>query len=362
MNRLRILVLLVSSLALTTAAPADVIDASLCDVLKDPVSFDGKLVRIKAANVIAGFDDFLVKGPGCGSTAGGALWLAYPEGTGGKAGPAAMVQLQLARNGPAAVAVPKRISVTLEKDKNFKQFDSLLSTPYKSGGICLGCIRYTVEATLVGRLDASGTTGVVRDSSGKTTGVGGFGNLNLYRARLVLQAVSDVTSHEIDYKAKAVAARDEAAGATSPGDTDTGQVQRSAAAFGAPGEDNGVLVGFGGANEASQDESAKGRGDSPDGLIFNARFDMDRLKGDTLAIAMAHVGTHIADLRSAEPVANLHDLEYRAWQTTALSAMVHRLKTLTLPGGFVAMSSTWPAAEQSRRSADAISSFLASWP
>jgi len=31
------------------------------------------------------------------------------------------------------------------------------------------------------------------------TGVGGFGNLNRYNARLVLQSVSDVVTQEIDY-------------------------------------------------------------------------------------------------------------------------------------------------------------------
>jgi hypothetical protein len=41
------------------------------------------------------------------------------------------------------------------------------------------------------------------------------------------------------------------------------------------------------------------RGDknSPDGLLFNCTFDMDKLKGEALARAISHVGTHIADLR-----------------------------------------------------------------
>jgi len=41
--------------------------------------------------------------------------------------------------------------------------------------------------------------GVRRDAAGKIVGVSGFGNLNLYKARLVLQSVSDVTPKEIDY-------------------------------------------------------------------------------------------------------------------------------------------------------------------
>jgi len=156
------------------------------------------------------------------------------------------------------------------------KFDSLLSTPYKSGGMCLGCVRYTVEATLVGRLDGASTIGVVRDKSGRANGVGGFGNLNLYHARLVLQAVSDVTSHELDYKANGVAAKGDAGRPLSPADTEPGRVRRAAAAFGDPGENDGVSVGFGAANEAPQDESTKGKGNSPDGLLFNVKFDTDR--------------------------------------------------------------------------------------
>jgi hypothetical protein len=49
----------------------------------------------------------------------------------------------------------------------------------------VGCVRYTVAATLVGRIDGTATPGVVRDNNGKFTGLNGFGNLNGYSARLV---------------------------------------------------------------------------------------------------------------------------------------------------------------------------------
>src|SRR4051794_5598906 len=114
MNRMHFLVLSVL-IAAPHASAADVIDTSLCDVLKDPASFDGKMVRIKAATVLAGFDEFVAKPQGCES-ASGALWLAYPEGSKAKAGPVALVQLQMARNGPAVAASPKRAAVTLDKN------------------------------------------------------------------------------------------------------------------------------------------------------------------------------------------------------------------------------------------------------
>jgi hypothetical protein len=51
------------------------------------------------------------------------------------------VQFQLARNNSATVPSVSRSAVKLDKNKDFKQFDPLLSTPYKAGGMCLGCIR-----------------------------------------------------------------------------------------------------------------------------------------------------------------------------------------------------------------------------
>src|SRR5208283_5651345 len=134
------------------AAPVDV---NVCDVVKNPASFDGKMVRIKGT-VVAGFDEFAIKDatdPNCGFQVN-AIWLSYPQGTKGKAGPAAMVQVQPARNFSGQYAPPARTPVTLDKSKEFKQFDSLLAQTHEKGAdVCLGCTRYEVTATLVGRLD-----------------------------------------------------------------------------------------------------------------------------------------------------------------------------------------------------------------
>lgn len=175
---------------------AQAVDTTVCDILKNPQSFNGKTVRIKGT-VAAGFDQFIVKGPDCGQQVD-AIWLAYPEGTKSKSGAAAMLQLQPARNFGGTVTAPVRTPVSLDKNKDFKQFDSLLSTPYKGDATCLGCVKYEVNATLVGRLDGT-VAGLKRDSAGKIVSISGFGNLNAYSARLVLESVSDVTAQEIDY-------------------------------------------------------------------------------------------------------------------------------------------------------------------
>ena len=374
----RILTTAFLCLAATCSLAAQVVDTSVCDILANPQSFDGKMVRVKAT-VAAGFDEFIIKTSGCTQPVN-AIWLAYPEGTKAKAGPVAFVQLQLGRNNPAVVATPNRPPVKLEKNKDFKQFDSSLSTPYKTGGMCLGCVQYTVTATLVGRLDGTNSPGVARDSKGNFVSLNGFGNLNRYSARLVLQSVSDVSPQQIDYSKNAAAAKDDsqtespagdpvaaahqAARAFTPGSPAAEQVERAAAAFGKEGEDNGVDVGFGISNEVPRDDGFKGGNASPDGLLFNCTFDMDRLKGEALSKAIAHVGMHIADIRgtqSTAPGADFYDLEYRAWQTTVLSAVATQRKTLTLPGGYLAWNSSWSADERGKMMDQAISKFLSDW-
>jgi len=312
MNRLgACLLFFLFSPGLVRAGSADIVESSVCDVLADPLSFDGKVIRIKNATVVAGFDEFLIEGGGCNPPA--AIWLDYPEATKGKAGPIAFVRLQVARNSALPSVGQRRATVTLQRDRDFERFDALLSTPHKSSVTCLGCVRYTVTATLVGRLDGTDIAGVVRDKGGKPTRLAGFGNLNLYRARLVLQSVSDVVPQEVTYPGSARAARGDSRRAQH---ADPDLVKRAAAAFGGPGEENGVEVGFRIVNEVPPDEGLKGSADSPDGLLFNVSFDMDRLGKTMLPRAMAHMGAHIADVRSGLALGGVDDFEARAWRIT----------------------------------------------
>ncbi len=180
-----------------TAAPqaGAPVDTTVCDVAKKPQALNGQIVRIKGT-VIAGFDEFVITestDPNCGYPVN-AIWLDYPPGTKGKAGPAAMVVVQPAKNFTGTLTPPTRAAVTLDKSKDFKQFDSLLAQKHEKGAdMCLGCTRYSVTATLVGRLDSVADATLKRDPSGKIVGFGGFGNMNAYPARLVLESVSDVT-------------------------------------------------------------------------------------------------------------------------------------------------------------------------
>jgi hypothetical protein len=356
---------------------AQAVDTTVCDILNNPQSFNGKIVRIKGT-VAAGFDQFVVKGADCGINVNKNIWLSYPEGIKAKAGPAAMVQVQPAHNFAGDVPAVQRTPVTLDKNnKDFKLFDSQLATPYKKGGMCLGCNKFEVTATLVGRLDAVEKAGMQRDKAGKIIGFGGFGHMNAYAARLVLQEVSDVTSKEIDYSKTLAVTKDDTAPGTGGSDQFTAarnfvkafapgvaagvQLKRAVDAFGKEKENNGVVIGFGAANTAATKDEGKGTVDSPDGLLFTCTFNTSRLEGDAEGRAIIFIGENIADLRNPAPEdagAGFYDLENHAWQITILDAFATRQKTLTLPGGYLILNSAWPQADLDKNVGDALDGFL----
>jgi len=355
-----------------TPSFAQTIDASVCDVLAKPESYNGKMIRIQTT-VIAGLDEFAAVDPACKQKVN-AIWLDYPEGTKAKAGPAAILRLQLAKNSSGKGVDESLARVTLDKNKDFKDFDSLLSAPAKTSERCLGCAHATATATLTGRLDAVAEAGLEHDDKGQFIAVQGFGNLNLYKARLVIASVADVAGHEIDYsKANALPKTNTDQGGGDPvavaheaakafGSNIAGlAIERAAAAFGAPGDDNGVEVGFGAGNEVPKGEGQKGAGSSPDGLLFLTTFNMDRLKGRALPEAIVHTGALIADLRGGKSGESLYQLELIAWQVTILSAMANGEKSVTVPGGTILWESGWSSEERSANFASGIHAYLANW-
>jgi hypothetical protein len=370
-------VTLVFALGFSCCLYAQTVDTTVCAILDNPKSFDGKMVRIKGT-VYAGFDQFVVKGGDCGINVNKNIWLAYPEGIKAKAGPAVVVHLQPARNYAGDVPAVQRTAVTLDKNnKDFKQFDSLLATPFKKGGMCLGCNRYEVTATLVGRVDAAEKAAIPYDKAGKIIGFGGFGHMNAYSARLVLESVSDVASTEVDYSKTLAVTKDEVAAGT--GDADSlaaarklaaayaagvpsgDQLKRAVGAFGKENEKNGVVIGFGPANVAAAKDEGKGAVDSPDGLLFTVTFNKSRLEGDAETRALVFAGENIANLRNPLPEgagAGIFDLENRAWVTTILDSFASKQKTLTLPGGYLVMNAAWPPADINQKVADSIEAFL----
>lgn len=335
------------------AAGAQTIDAKVCDILAHPKDFDGKMVRVTGI-VAAGFDEFIVKDISCKQNVD-AIWLDYPAGTKAMAGPVALITLQLAKNSPGQPTTVSNTPVTLDTGGDFKKFDSILSAQVKTPGRCLGCGRSTATATLTGRLDAVDAVSLEKAGTMFTV-VKGFGNLARYPARLVIQSITNVSENAIDFSKPA-----------DLGDGDVGlgltadDLKRAAVAYGAPDEDNGVEVGFTSTNSLRPDDGAKGSDNSPDGLLLFVTMDGDRLKGNAMAEAMAHTGTHIADLRESPAGRSLFQLEGRAWGVTVMSAITNKEKSLTLPGGYVAWNSKWSNADQQKQLLGSLSGYLTNW-
>ncbi|MGD0682183.1 MAG: hypothetical protein ABR990_09030 [Terracidiphilus sp.] len=368
----------VFALGFTCCLYAQAVDTTVCDILNNPQSFNGKIVRIKGT-AVASFDQFVVKGADCGININKNIWLSYPEGTKGKAGPAAMVQVQPAHNFTGNVPAVQRTPVTLDKNnKDFKLFDSQLAAQYHKGGMCLGCNKFEVTATLVGRLDAVEKAGVQRDKAGKIIGFGGFGHMNAYAARLVLQSVSDITSKEIDYSATLAITKDDTApeklaadplisvrtlaDAYAAGDKTGEMFKRAAYAFGKPNEKNtGVVIVHSAGNEAAAKYEGKAAVDSPDGLLFICTINESKLFGDAESRTIMFAGEDVADLRNPLPDdlnVPFFDQEEHALVLIALDAFASGQKTLTLPGSYLIWNKAWPTDGISKKVDDTIEDFI----
>jgi hypothetical protein len=367
------------------AAPAaGPVDANVCDVVKNPAPFDGKMVRIKGT-VVAGFDEFIIKDatdPNCGFQVNG-IWLSYPQGSKAKSGPVAIVTAEPAHNFAGTLKAATRTPVTLDKSKDFKQFDSLLAQPHQKGlDMCLGCARYEVTATFTGRLDTVADASIKRDASGKIVSFGGFGNMNAYPARLVLESVSDVAPKEIDYSKTDAITKGDAAMTPPPGSGGGGdfddpfavavrlashmganplgdQARAAIAVFPKSKEQNGVSVVHGVGNEVTPD--GLGTKDSPDGVLYNCVLNPDHLQGPSMVVALFHVGQHVVDLRSPKPDdagAPLLINENDAWVVTSMAAIVGGQKYMTLPGGYLFWNIAWSADERQDKMEAVLKDFL----
>jgi hypothetical protein len=366
--------------AATCGLHAQVIDTTVCDVLKSPQSFDNKIVRIKGT-VVAGFDQFVIRDENCAQDVNG-IWLAYPQGTKGKAGPMAMLELKPAKNFAGTAAAPTaRAAVVLDKSKDFKEFDNKLAELHSKGtALCMGCVQNTVMATVVGRLDGVASATFKRDASGKITTLGGFGSANTYPARLVIQSVSDVVAKPVDFaKVDAITAADnnnQGPGQQQSGSNPLADAQKFAAAmngkpmgdqfakavgvFAKPGEQNGVVIGYGAMNEAAQADAPSTQ-DSPDGLEYHVTFNKDKIKPEAMEFALLHMGQHIADIRtpvkgneSAPPRVS----ESNAWVVSSEAAIWSGQRYVILPGAYMMWNGKWPQPEQVQNMQDALKQFL----
>ncbi len=369
---------------------AQAVNTTVCDVLKNPAAFDGKMVTIKGT-VVAGYDQFVISDGNCAQDVNG-IWLDYPTGSKVKSGPISAVQLTPAKNFAGTLAAANRAPVTLLKDKLFKQFDSALTAMHNTTSLCLGCMRYSVTATLTGRLDGVKEPYLTRKGD-KIVGLGGFGNMNAYPARLVIASVADVAQKEIDFSATdaAVKALEKAQSSNAPPPGPGAAMQSGALSFSdaitlanklianmaenpltiqlkkdmdglpKPKELNGVTLETGTANEVPAGEAAPGAVDSPDGVLYTITINRDRLPGNAVMVAVTHASQHVADLRTPPPgneMAPALILENNSWAVTSTLAIFSGEKTITVSGGTMLWNTLWPADSRVENMQKALADFL----
>jgi hypothetical protein len=396
---------------------AQAVHTTVCEVMKNPRAFDGKMVTIKGT-VVVGFDQFVINDGDCGKEING-VWLSFPQGAKAKSGPAVMVELGPAHNFAGVAAAATRTPVTLTKDKPFKQFDSALAQVETGGGMCLGCVKNEVQATITGRLDSVQDAVVKKDASGKIVGLGGFGNMNAYPARLVIAAVSDVmlkpanggpptpqpgqpgpgrpmagvgglnpkdngstvTINNItsgvapngsgqppdqsqptgpDSYPDQLAALQKIVGAmvSSP---IANQMQKDVSLLPNPKEHGSVVIGNGAMDEVAANEGESGAIDSPDGVIYKCTINHDKLTGIAAMVALIHIAQHISDVRSMAATGQQMQLmatENNAWVASITMAATGGVKLVTLPGGALIWNVGWPDADKSANVQSALNRYL----
>jgi hypothetical protein len=254
--------------------------------------------------------------------------------------------------------------------------------------MCLGCVKSAVQATVTGRIDAV-QSAVLKREGGKIIGLGGFGNLNAYPARLVIASVAEATPKDVDFSkadaaAKAAQKAAEGQGPQQPGSGTpsfvdaranaekligtmaagpmTTQMQKDLSMLPKPKEQTGVNILQGIDNEVSPTEGVAGTVDSPDGLIYNCTLNRDKLQNMAVTVALVHVGQHIADVRApieGNEQAPMVILENNAWAVTTTLAIFGGEKVVTSSGGYLLWNTAWPEAERVDSMQTGLRDFLA---
>jgi hypothetical protein len=160
-------------------APADEpIKTTVCQLVKAPEIFKGKMLSIRGRVFIA-FEDFRLDARQCAGNKLGDVWLEY--GRGPKRQPTTWCCGDMVPRDPLQVV----------QNQDFKKFHDHLTA--QSGRRYL----YEVTATLTGRFDAVETV-TCPDGKHQCPKQSGFGHFGMSSSRLVIESVSDVVAKPID--------------------------------------------------------------------------------------------------------------------------------------------------------------------
>lgn len=177
MRSCRPLFLILGGLALFAsshaAAQDKVATTTVCDVVKDPATFDNKFVRL-VATLAGNFEISSIRDSvqtDCGS-----MWFTYPGG-----GPSASVSFSMGERSKP------RPSVQLVRDKKFREFEKFVDAKMyarQRDSLCMDCPRYEVTALMVGLVEFAGT--------GQ-----GFGHMNGFPVQFVLRSIEKTSLKDL---------------------------------------------------------------------------------------------------------------------------------------------------------------------
>ncbi len=186
---------------LDTTTAGRPIKTTLCESVKRPEGFDGKMVEFKAT-VGIGMEASVLLDDSCSAN----IWLSV-----GSKQPSGKLEYAYVNSLSDIVnpdrldwrPLPPRQNVVLKRDRNYITFYKYLGKDFKSKEphtLCVNCPLYRVSASFAGRLDH--TDGKWKTFRGHDATLvpssSGFGHLSGWDSQLVLQSVSEVAAKPID--------------------------------------------------------------------------------------------------------------------------------------------------------------------
>jgi hypothetical protein len=158
---------------------------TMCEVVKSPALFSGKIITLRAPIQIA-FENFGLSVSECADKKLDYVWLEYARGP--KKQPTTWCCGDMVPRDPLG----------LKQNSEFQRFHRYITAEKRAKG-CYDCYLYHVTATLTGRFDAVETEPCPGDVKSRCCGVsGGFGHFGMACGRLVIRAVSDVVASPVD--------------------------------------------------------------------------------------------------------------------------------------------------------------------
>jgi hypothetical protein len=154
--------------------PSQPVKTTLCELVKEPERFNGKVVSLRG-RVLIGFENFRLDTGHCDGNKLGDVWLEY--GRGPKWQPTTWCCGNMVPRDPLPVV----------QNQDFKMFHEHLTAQSRRHYL------YEITATLTGRFDAVDTV-ICPDGTHRCPKQNGFGHLGMSPFRLVIESISDVVA------------------------------------------------------------------------------------------------------------------------------------------------------------------------